>query len=281
MKTILLLTDFSQTAMHAASFLQVMAHQIKAEKILIYHSCETFSQEMIMITDVLVPMPNDERQILTDARSSLERIKSDLEGALSDNVQVDVLMDKRPVITAVEEMTSDMDIALIVLGICGINDQGKNSVGKTPAMLMKHHQFPLLIIPSSAPLAPITRIMLACELKDIEERLPVEALHKIIQAFDASLYIVNVDKENAIGAAGFIKEQTALHRLLGDLDPKFFYPENKDIVSGLLEFSTEHQIDLIIAVPKHSGFLEGLFHESATRKLAVRAIKPLLLIHRQ
>ena len=123
--------------------------------------------------------------------------------------------------------------------------------------------------------------MLACELKDIEERLPVEALHKIIQAFDASLYIVNVDKENAIGAAGFIKEQTALHRLLGDLDPKFFYPENKDIVSGLLEFSTEHQIDLIIAVPKHRGFLEGLFHESATRKLAVRAIKPLLLIHRQ
>lgn len=83
-----------------------------------------------------------------------------------------------------------------------------------------------------------------------------------------------------MGAADFIKQEAALHQLLDELKPEFHYIENQDIVTGLIEFSDQHQIDLIVAVPKQRGFLERLFHESASKKLAVKATKPLLLLHK-
>lgn len=281
MKTILMLTDFSETANHAVSYLSSIAGQLGTERIILYHSTHIGHPDMIMITDVLVPMPSGRYEIYKEALTELDIVKTKMEFAVEKGIAIEVITDDRPVIKAVEEIVSLKNVGLVVLGISGTHDQGNNSVGRIPANLITRHEFPLLIVPSSAPLIQVNAIMLACELKDIVERLPADQLKSIVKAFNASLHIVNIDQEDVMGAAGFIKEQTALHQLLDELNPEFHYLENKDIVTGLLEFSDLHKIDLIVAVPKHRGFLERLFHESATKKLAVKATKPLLLLHKK
>lgn len=280
MKTILILTDFSETANHAVSYLSSIAGQMGTERILLYHSTHIDHLDMIMITDVLVPMPSGRYEIYKEALTELDMVKTKIELAVGNSVSIEIITDDRSILKAVEEIVSHKNVDLVVLGISGAHDQGKNSVGGIPANLMKRHEFPLLIIPSSAPIGQVNRIMLACELKDIVDRLPDVQFKTIVKAFNASLYIVNIDREEVQGAAGFIKEQTALHHLLDELHPEFDYLEDKDIVSGLLEFSDQNQIDLIVAVPKQRGFLENLFHESATKKLALKATKPLLLLHK-
>lgn len=280
MKTILMLTDFSETANHVVSYLSSIAGQLRIERIILYHSTHIGHPDMIMVTDVLVPMPSGRYEIYKEALTELDQLKTKMELAVEEGVSIEIITDDRPVLNAVEEIVSQMNVDLVVLGISGTHDKDKNSVGRIPASLMTRHEFPLLIVPSSVPLVKISKVMLACELKDIVERLPDVQLKAIVKAFGASLHIVNVDREEVMGAADFIKQETALHQLLDELKPEFHYIENQDIVTGLLEFSDQHQIDLIIAVPKQRGFLERLFHESATKKLAVKATKPLLLLHK-
>ncbi|MEJ5960948.1 universal stress protein [Pedobacter immunditicola] len=280
MKTILMLTDFSETANHAVSYLTSIAGQLGTEKIILYHSTHVTHPDMVMITDVLVPMPSGRYEVYKEALTELEKIKIKLEILFEQKMSVELLTDDRPVIKAVEEIVSAKNVDLVALGISGMHDQGNNSVGRIPAHLMTRHEFPLLIIPSLAPVGKVDSIMLACELKDISDRLPTVQLKAIVKTFNASFYIVNVNQNENTAAPELIKEQTDLHRLLDELQPEFHYIENKDIVAGLLEFADVHQIDLIVAVPKQRGLLERLFHESATKKIAIKATKPLLLLHK-
>ena len=281
MKTILMLTDFSETANHAVSYLSSIAGQLGTEKIILYHSTHVDHPDMMMITDVLVPIPSERYEMYKEALIELDRIKTRFDLSFEKSLPVEIITDDRPVIKAVEEIVSLQNVDLVVLGLRGTHDQGKNSVGRIPAHLMTRHDFPLLIIPSLAHLGKVNSIMLACELKAISDRLPAVQLKTIVKTFDASFYIVNVNQNENTDAAGLIKEQTDLHRLLDELQPEFHYVQNKDIVSGLLEFADLHQIDLIVAVPKHRGFLERLLHESATKKIAIKATRPLLLLHKK
>lgn len=280
MKTILMLTDFSETANHAVSYLSSIAGQLGIERILIYHSCTNLHPDMVMVTDVLVTMPSGEYELYKEAMVELNKIKTELKEKLGAEIIIEGLADKRPILKAVEEITAIQKIDLVVLGICGSGYTGVNSVGHLPASLMKRHEFSLLIIPSLAAITSVKSIMLACELKDIVNRLPDVKLKSVVNSFHALLHIVNVDREEAKGAMDLIPEQETLHQLLDEIKPEFHYLENKDVIGGLLEFSDQHQIDMIVAVPKKRGFLESLFHESATKKLAVNATKPLLILHK-
>ncbi|MEJ5962936.1 universal stress protein [Pedobacter immunditicola] len=280
MKTILMLTDFSETANHAVSYLSSIVGQLGTEQIILYHSVHVGHPDMIMVTDVLVPVPSERYKLYKVARVELESIKTRLDLSIAKNLSVEIITDDRPVTKAVEEIVSLQHVDLVVLGLRGTHDEGKNSVGRIPAHLMTRHDFPLLIIPSLAPLGQVNSIMLACELKDISDRLPAVQLTAIVKAFHASFYVVHVDRQEITDSNGLLKEQSDLHRLLAELQPEFHDVQNKDVVSGLLEFADQYQIDLMVAIPKHRGLLERLFHESATKKLAIKATKPLLLLHK-
>jgi nucleotide-binding universal stress UspA family protein len=280
MKTILMLTDFSQPANHALSYLSSIAPQLCTEKIILYHSTHLGNPDRLMITDILEPMPSGRYEVYKMALVELDKLKMKLEGLFENKLTIEVLTDDRPVINAVEEIVTLHHVDLVVLGISGAHDDGHNSVGRIPAHLMTRHEFPLLLIPSLAPVAEVNNIMLACDLQHIADRLPDLQLKNIVNMFHAHLKVVNVDQDETAGAVVLLKEQTDLHQLLAELNPAFYYLENDDVVTGLLEFADLHQIDLMVAVPKQRGLLERLFQESSTKKLAIKASRPLLLLHK-
>jgi hypothetical protein len=49
------------------------------------------------------------------------------------------------------------------------------------------------------------------------------------------------------------------------------------LAKGVMDFADEHQMQMVIAVPKAYGFFENIFHTSLTRKLAYQMHLPLLL----
>jgi nucleotide-binding universal stress UspA family protein len=281
MKTILILTDFSNTATHAVEYLSSIAEQLNVNKIIVYHSAHIPSSDMIFVTDVLIPMPNMEYEQYKDTAMRLERTKTMLASKLPASITIDVQTDNRSILKAVEDFTENENIELVVMGIRGSGDKGTNSVGRIPANLITRHEISLLIVPSTAPLQPVKKVMLACELKDIAERLPADQLKDVVKQLNAELYIVNIDQDDEKGTEEYIKEQTALYQLLDEINPQFNFLDDKDIVNGLMAYSDEHQIDMMVGVPKKKGFLEMLFQESSSKKLAVKATKPLLLLHKK
>ncbi len=281
MNTILILTDFSDTANHAVTYFSTIAEQLGVKKIIVYHSLQTPSLDKILITDVLIPIPSKEYEDYKDTALRLERLRLALTNKLPASISIEVQTDDRSILKAIEDYTQNDQVELVVMGIRGSDDTGTNSVGRIPANLITRHEISLLIIPSTAPLQPLKKLMLACEMKDIANRLPAEELKDVVKKLNASLCIVNINQYEEKDSEEFVKEQALLSKMLEEINPQFNYLDDNDIIDGLMAYSDEHEIDLMIGVPRKKGFLEMLFQESASKKLAVKATKPLLLLHKR
>jgi nucleotide-binding universal stress UspA family protein len=280
MKSILILTDFSPAAEQAVGYIKQNGLQLGIKRIIIYHSSGTQAIDTLVPDGFKLPVLDDEHQLFENSIAELQKLRNELLKSL-DDVEVEVLIDTKPVVYAVHEIVKERDVDLVVLGINGSDDDGKNSVGKIPVDLMKNHELDLLIVPSSSKSFHLDRIMLACDLRTISQILPDERLGEFVQNLDAHLFVVNVGEDEDMDAASLLQEQAILHELIDDLNPEFHYLQSKDTASSLLKFAQNNGIGLIVAVPMRRGFLENIFHQSETKKLTLKTDVPLLLIHKK
>ena len=65
---------------------------------------------------------------------------------------------------------------------------------------------------------------------------------------------------------------------LKDVYHNFEVVENENVEEGINDFISTHPCDILAVMPKHHGFLEGLFHKSMTRSLTMHAHLPLLVL---
>lgn len=280
MKSILLLTDFSPASQQAVGYMKQNGLQLGIERIIVYHSCGPHVMETLAPDGFKLPIFGDEHELFENSIVELQHVRNSLLESLID-VEVEVMIDSKPVVHAVREIVEERNVDLVVLGINGRDDGGKNSIGTIPADLMKDHKLDLLIVPSRSTSFRMDHIMLACDLRNITDILPDERLGEFVRNLDAHLFVVNVGEDEDMDAASLIQEQTVLHELIDDLNPEFHYLQSQDTVSALLKFGQSKQVGLIVAVPRERGFLENLFHKSETKKLTLNTNIPLLLIHKK
>lgn len=278
MKKALLITDFSETALQAATYIGQLSKLIGLEKIILYHSYSTVHPDMVMIVDVLVPAPKDLQELHADAIKHLNNVKLQIDDITSKTVTIECFADDQPIVSAVNEFIKLGHADFVVMGICGKGNSGKNNVGSITAKLIKERLFPLLIIPANFIFTSVQKLMLACDLKSVEDQLPAVTIVDLAKRLKARLYVVNVDHSDSPNAAAILHEEQKLHDVFDQVDASYKYLDNTDMVAGLTNFIDSETIDLVIAVPKPRGWFETLFHESATKKLAVNTPIPLLIL---
>lgn len=280
MKSILILTDFSPATKQTIGYIKENGLQLGIERIMLYHSFGPQAFDTLVPDGFKLPILGDEHHLFENSIAALQKLRNDLLATLVD-VEIEVLIDSKPVVDAVHEIVKENSIDLVVLGINGGDDGGKNSVGGIPAYLMKNHDLDLLLVPSSSKSFSMDNVMLACDLKNIVPILPDKKLKEFVRDLNAHLFVVNVGEDEDFDAISLIQEQTVLHELIDDLNPEFHYIQSKDTVPVLLEFAKSKQVGLIVAIPRKRGFLENLFYKSETKKLTLNSNIPLLLMHKR
>jgi len=70
-----------------------------------------------------------------------------------------------------------------------------------------------------------------------------------------------------------------LDPLLYGYKPEYLFENNNNFVEAVNIVALEKMVDLIITIPKKHGLFEGLFHSSATKKLAYHSNVPIMVIH--
>ena len=70
-----------------------------------------------------------------------------------------------------------------------------------------------------------------------------------------------------------------LDTILYGYKPEYLFENNNNFVEAVNIVALEKMIDLIITIPKKHGLFEGLFHTSATKKLAYHSHVPIMVIH--
>lgn len=280
MNTILIATDFSVTAQHAATYVCRLSQQLNPRRIILYYALENVNPDRIFLTDIFEPSADIIAAEKEEAMRELAILKEIISPLLNPHINLETISNDRTLITGINELIKDERIDLVSIGISGKGNQNKNVIGSNTLRLMKECMAPLLIIPSKVDFKPIRKLMLAWDHKDTRQTLPVFSLTAFVQALQAKLFVVYIDNNSSQTAAEIVEEGRDLHELLRPLNPEVHSPKQRSVTDGLLQFVDEHEINLMAIVPKKASFLEEFFNQSSTRKIALRTEIPLLILHK-
>ncbi|MFA6085523.1 universal stress protein [Mucilaginibacter sp.] len=276
MKTILVLTDFSDAATNAALYAAALTHHLEISRLILYHSYEL---KPPVQTAVPVLEPADVERFYKDSMENLALLKDKLRSFTNERTVIETLADDRHLIIASESIGAQQQVGLLVMGVTGKSRLEQVLIGSNTITVAKESTIPVLLVPREVRFEKIRRIVFACDLKKVSTSTPVKQISSLLHQLDAKLLVLNVDTEDQEHfTPDTITEQTVLHQLWDKERPEYHYTNADNIAKGITQFALKHDVQLVIAVPKQYGFFESLFHSSMTKKLTFEISVPLLLV---
>lgn len=280
MNTIIIATDFSVTAMHAATYICKLSDQLKPKRILLYYALENINPDRILITDILAPSSETISEERDEAMLELNMIIEMLSSSLNPSIKIEPVCTDHSLLKGINELVIHESADLVVMGISGKGNQNKNIIGSNTLKLMRECRAPLLVVPSNGEYSPLTKVMLAWDHKNTKETLPAFEITSIVQQLNAKLFVVNIDTNGFQSAAEIIEEGRDLNNLLKSSHPELHYPKERSVTDGLVDFSIKHDINIMIIVPKKVNFWIDFFSQKSTQKIALRTEIPLLIMRK-
>ena len=283
MQTIIVPTDFSNTATNAASYAVYFAEQINAKRILLFHA-----YELPIALDPLMPgIQMLELETFKDAAiKNLNNFRDQLRSTFpNSNIQFDVAVEYGSITSGLMQLAEDEKIELIIMGITGGGALEETLIGSNTTSVAGALGVPVLIIPPHATFKAVEKIMLACDFDHADKFIPLGIIRQLLNETKAKLLVFNLevdlDDNDRKYPATIVGEGFAVHTLLQEFDPEYHFAQNSEYVVGINEFAESNGVSMVISVPKKKSFFEKLFIKSSTKKLAFHTHLPLLVVHKQ
>jgi len=282
MKTLLISTDFSKAATHAAAYGYNLAKQIKANIIL----CNAVIVPAEIPQAGVVVWPMEEYNVLMeDSDKELKSLRTELESKNSSegfNPPVKIINETGRLTDIVNVMVKEHQADMVIIGTHTEDGLSTLVLGNHTRQMVDCAIKPLLLIPPTAHLAPVKKIAFATDFKQPEKDL--ESIYNLVplaRLLNADILITHVNREK-YQPADF---QNWLKQFLMDLSNKANYPHiyyriirDSNIESGLDWLYKYGYIDMLAMVHRPHGFFGRLLKGSLTQKMAGHITIPLLVI---
>ncbi|HTE00123.1 MAG TPA: universal stress protein [Mucilaginibacter sp.] len=282
MRPLLVATDFSANAKHAAEYGYHLAVQLKTNLIL----CNAFIVPAEVPQAGLMTWPVDEYQeINKESAEELSMLKDILQKSDQDfgfKPVINYVNETGELTSVVNELVGHEDVQLIIMGTHGNNGLSTFLLGNHSRKMIDEAKCPLLLIPASAPVAPIKMIAFATDFKHIEKDL--ENIYKLIELarpLNAELLITHINFQNWPDQ----ELRDTLEQLLVDISNKADFPKiyyrivKSDQPEKGLDWLCDHgQVDMLAMVHRKHNLIEKILTGSHTQKMAAHINIPLLVI---
>ncbi len=275
MKTILIPTDFSETTENAVNYGLDMANHHKANVVLMHinqipASTSEFGISAYNVIDVKensLELLNALKDKITQTHPSIKAICCCTEIGSPEDL----------ILNYAKENAVD----IVVMGNSGYGSHfAKNLFGSTSVSVSKNISIPVIIVPPNIYFTPVKKIAYGCDYEtEIANSRSLEYVQNICTDLDSNLNIVHIMPED-----GLLSEQEAemdyfVEDNMQAVMHKTYIIKNNNVSDGLIEFITEHNIDLIIVEPKKHSLFHTLFHKSVINELAFFSPIPVMAIH--
>ncbi len=269
MKTILVPTDYSNAAKNAADYAINFAKEIKA-RVLLFHA---YNLPIVPSPDALILVPtagewHKENEDLLKIEVARLRKKTTIEIGY-----------KAVMGLAVDEIKEEEKKAdFIIMGITGAGPISEKLLGSITTATLKKVNKPVIVIPENVHYKNPERIVLASDLDPVKNIKILDKLNMLVEHFKSVIYIVNVrEKKDELTVANAVAE-VQLETKLKDVEHFYYYPENGHPVEGINDFVRMKKADMVAVIPHHYTFVENLFHNSFSKKMAFHTKVPLLVL---
>ncbi|MEO3405556.1 universal stress protein [Mucilaginibacter sp. CAU 1740] len=281
MKTLLVATDFSANARHAAEYGYHLAKQIKADVVL----CNAVIVPAEIPQSGLVVWPMDDLEmLLQDSTSQLAIEKLHLEAmAHSDMFKpgISVINESGVVTDIVDGFAANNPISMVIMGTHGggmssflIGNHAKNMIEATTK--------PLLLISPETKLLPVKKIAFATDFANPDEDM--ESLFDLIpfaKVLGAEILLTHIHEEEQVSH----EVKQAITHFMTEISNKANYPQiyyrsvqNSHIEEGLSWICEHGHVDMLVMVHRPHNFIYRLIKSSYSEEMAGRLDIPLLVL---
>lgn len=273
MKTILVPTDFSESAENALKVAKFIARKTKAT----IHLANFYSLPVVDYSYPGISMPAELMdQIRKGAKEGIHKLKNELEAegyAVASTIEMGMVADE------VVDLGSKLNADLIIMGTTGASGIINKIIGSNAAHVMERTKQPILLVPQGCNCSSINNVVYLDELKEDD----IAVLTQLF-AFTDELGVKNIKLLNV--NTGFFY-QAINEELMIQLDKKFGLEKIKletvdgiDVKEGIDHYLENHKIDLVVMSTHKKTLLERIFSSSNTKEMALYSKIPLLVYHK-
>ena len=259
MKTIIEALDFSMPSYNAVHYAARMYQGWKDVRFILYHYYDDLSEA------------GNSRAMLNSLKNELSEWLPDIETfAESGDNMIDSLSAYAHVKGAY----------MIVMGLMGKNSLAHRFSGSHSLRMAEKNVCPVLIVPAGAKFAQIKNVLIASEMKNVDETPALLAVKRILSDFKPILHILNVDSKHYVSLTSDYQEaKLKMQELLTDYNPEFYFMRLYDFHESVNLFTEDKNIDLIMIAPRYHGFFERLFKTPHTQAVVYHSKVPVLAVH--
>jgi len=274
MRSIIVLTDFSEASFRAAEYACSLADRLEISRIILYHAYEV----VITPTEMPVAPVKTDQELYLESMEEMGLMRDRLRSRCPETVVIEMFAEDGFSPETVNQRCQEQKIDMIVMGISGKSGLDRLMTGSITARMMEKCLFPLLMVPEEVLIGrEIRSVVFATDLKDIAS-IPADRLCSLLEALGAEVHVVNAgpDKERKFLPEEKREAFDALHRMLDKYPSHFHFIDGDNVVDSILVFAGEQHASMVIAMPKKHSFFDGIFHRSVSKRLAYNSRIPLL-----
>ncbi|TSD67182.1 universal stress protein [Inquilinus sp. KBS0705] len=283
MKTYLVPVDFSDAGFNAADYAAQLSHQTNVETIILMNAYFTSVYETMLPDPNMVMLTEDQIEDNAAERiNHLEKLRDKLKDKVREGVEIRISLRRSHLLRAVVDTVNEDNADLVILGTIGNSTLRENNqgIGSHVIRISKASPTPVIVVPPNYKYQPVDEAVIACDFKKVKENVPLDALHKLLGKQAIKLLVVNIDTtgKHAGWDPELLAEKTALHGMLKHFKPRYYYVNDANIISGILDFATYHKAQMVIALPHNYSFLQSILHNSISQQIAKSSTVPVLLL---
>ena len=274
MKTIIVSTDFSAISLNAVNYAADMACVINTD-LSIIHVCPI----PVILTEVATP-PYTLEELVEDAEQKMIPLKQKIKTRTGEKIKINTIVKTGELIAGINAYCDLLDTYAVVMSVEDSSAFDRFLFGSKTISAIKQLVWPVIAVPPDAKFTSLQKIGLACDFRKVLETIPVEEIKRLVNNFNAELYVLHVSPQNKESLIKGINEGSVwLHDILGELHPKYRFINDTDIEKGLAEFAEKNNLDLLITIPKKHNFISNIFQHSHSKELVLHSHVPVMSIH--
>jgi nucleotide-binding universal stress UspA family protein len=266
MKTILIPTDFSDTARNAERFAAQFVNQLPETKLVLLNAYDRQgygSDGTPLSLDATA-----ERQI---AESALYNHRLEML-AVNPAATVEILAIEGGLQQAMGQAIEQSGATMVIMGMNHSNVLDQMLVGSSTVNLVRKANLPVMIIPEDVAYKTLKNVVFASDLHDTAHSTPAAFLNGLVRSFNGRLDVVHVGQSNNTDALN------DMARLLQGSAPVFHFLQDEGFTHTVNQFIERENADVLVLVTRRHDFFERIFKTSHTKVMAYHAKVPVIAV---
>lgn len=270
MLTIIVPTDFSETANNAALYATGLAKEMNYE-VLLFH---VFTMPVIIPSEMSGTILVDSTQMENDRKIQLAQEAQKLSKKSGVNIRhaLSVGFVEDEIVWAEKEHHA----SLTVMGLTSSGPVSEYFWGSIATDIMKRLHRPLIIVPQKVQFKKLEHVVFANDHTTDRDMVMNPVVKEILQKQRSVIFVLSVVKEHAIVGADKNTTEEGIENYFDNIFHSYHLIENESVVEGINDFIDLYKADMVIMMPHKHNLFERLFKGGNTKRFAFHGHVPVL-----